>query len=54
MCFVFEDDFVEAGDGGDFSLVAHQAFGYCVDGVEDGEFGDTGGSCGGKRVSGRV
>jgi len=44
--FVSEDDFVEAGGGGDFALVAHQAFGDCVDGVEDGEFGDAGGAWG--------
>ena len=43
---VFEDYFVEAGEGGDFAGVAHEAFGGCVDGVEDGEFGDAGGAWG--------
>ena len=41
---VSEYYFVEAGEGGDFAGVAHEAFGGCVDGVEDGEFGDAGGA----------
>ena len=44
MGAVSEYYFVEAGEGGDFAGVAHEAFGGCVNGVEDGEFGDAGGA----------
>jgi hypothetical protein len=42
---VLEDDRVELGHANNLALVAHETFGDSVDGVEDGELGDTGGTC---------
>lgn len=42
---VLEDDRVELGHANDLALVAHETFGDGVDGVEDGELGDTSGTC---------
>lgn len=43
-----ENDGVQLSGRGDLALVAHQALGRGVDGVEDGEFGDTSRSCSGQ------
>lgn len=42
---VLEDDGVELRHTRDSAGVAHQTLGDCVDGVEDGQLGDTGGTC---------
>lgn len=42
---VLEDDRVELGHANNLALVAHQTFGDGVDRVEDGELGDTSGTC---------
>lgn len=42
---VLEDDGVELRHARDSAGVAHQTLGDRVDGVEDGQFGDTGGTC---------
>lgn len=42
---VLEDDGVELGHARDLALVAHETFGDGVDRVEDGELGNTGGTC---------
>jgi hypothetical protein len=42
---VLEDNRVELGDADNLALVAHETFGDGVDRVEDGELGDTGGTC---------
>lgn len=44
MCLVFEYDGVELRKGCDTAIVAHQALGGCIDGVEDEEFGNAGAS----------
>ena len=41
---VFEYDGIELGSGCDTAIVAHQALGGCVDGMEDEEFGNAGAS----------
>lgn len=42
---VLEDDRVELGHANNLALVAHETFGDGVDGVEDGELGNTSGTC---------
>ena len=42
MSSVLEDDLVESCGRSDLALVAHQALGDCVDGVEDDELSNSG------------